>query len=51
MLYVGFMNKTLIIITLCLLVFWVTASRLLSNIVFVYLLIYIYLLPYLMFSH
>ena len=35
MLYVGFINKTLIIITLRLLVPWVTAPRLLSHIVFV----------------
>ena len=51
MLYVSFMNKTLIIITLCLLVLWVTAPHLLNHIVFIYLLIYIYLLSYLMFPH
>ena len=43
MLYVGLMNKTLIIITLCLLDLWVTVPRLLSYIVFVYLLIYLFI--------
>ena len=43
MLYVGFMNITLIIITLCLLVLWITTPHLLSHIVFVYLLIYLFI--------